>query len=101
VHGSLVLLDARVDPASVGPLQIDLQVADHTGEAIEPEEITASLTLPERQLGPLEVTLKPDGVGHYITSDAQVPFPGLWELDVTVRVTEVDQDLLTVPFAVS
>jgi copper transport protein len=100
VHGALVLLDATVDPPAAGPVEIDLQVADHAGAPLEPEEITASLTLPERRLGPLEITLQPDGVGHYVSTNAQIPFPGLWELDVTVRTTDVDQDLLNTPFTV-
>jgi copper transport protein len=100
VHGSNVALDASVDPTAVGPIDIDLQVAFHDGTPLEPEEITAELELPEGDLGPLDVALEPVGTGHYQSTDADIPFPGEWELEVTVRTSDIDQDRLTVPFSV-
>jgi copper transport protein len=100
VHGANVALDATVDPTAVGPVDIDLQVASHDGTPLEPEEITAELTLPERDLGPIDVELEPVGTGSYRSTGADIPFPGDWELEVTVRTTDIDQDRLTVPFSV-
>lgn len=100
VHGANVALDATVDPTAVGPIVIDLQVASHDGTPLAPEEITAELSLPERDLGPLDVELEPVGTGSYRSTGADIPFPGDWELEVTVRTTDIDQDRLTVPFTV-
>jgi copper transport protein len=98
VHGSNVALDAAVAPTAVGPVDIDLQVAFHDGTPLEPEEITAELELPERDLGPLDVELEPLETGHYRSTGAELPFPGEWELEVTVRTSDIDQDRLSVPF---
>ena len=100
VHGSNVALDATIDPTAVGPVEIDLQVGFHDGTPLDPEEITAELSLPERHLGPLDVPLEPVATGQYRSTDADIPFPGEWELEVTVRTSDIDQDRLTLPFTV-
>jgi hypothetical protein len=62
-------------------------------------QLTAGLSLPERQLGPLPVTLAPDGGGHYIGT-AAIPLAGAWKLALTVRTDDVDETTVTVPVLV-
>ncbi len=100
VHGSNVAVDMSVNPTAVGPTDIDLRVAYHDGTPLEPEEITASLLLPERDLGPLDLTLTELDTGHFRSDGAEIPFPGEWELQVVVRTSDIDQDRLSVPFSV-
>jgi len=101
VHGSLTAIEVTVDPAAVGAADIDVTVTDHVGEPLEPEEVTASLTLPERDIGPLDLPLQAVGPGRYVAEATQIPFSGTWELEVVARTTDIDQDrvIFEVPVA--
>jgi len=92
VHGSLTAIQVTVDPAAVGPTNVEINIAGHDGSPIDPEEVTASLTLPERDIGPLDLTLQPIGPGQYVAYGAEIPFSGTWELEVVARTTDIDQD---------
>jgi copper transport protein len=101
VHGSLTAIEVTVDPAAVGAADVDVTVTDHVGEPLEPEEVTASLTLPERDIGPLDLPLQAVGPGRYVAEATQIPFSGTWELEVVARTTDIDQDrvIFEVPVA--
>jgi copper transport protein len=101
VHGSLTAIEVTVDPTAVGAADIDIIVTDHFGGPLEPEEVTASLTLPDRDIGPLDLTLQRIGTGRYVAEATQIPFTGTWELEVVARTTDIDQDrvLFEVPVA--
>jgi copper transport protein len=92
VHGSLTAIQITVDPAAVGPTNVEINIAGHDGSPIDPVEVTASLTLPERNVGPLDLTLQPIGPGQYVAQGAEIPFSGTWELEVVARTTDFDQD---------
>jgi copper transport protein len=92
IHGSLTAIQVTVDPAAVGPTEVEINVAAHDGSPLDPEEVTASLTLPERNIGPLDLTLQRMGPGQYVAQGAQIPFSGTWELEVVARTTDIDQD---------
>jgi copper transport protein len=92
IHGSLTAIQVTVDPAAVGPTEVEINIAGHDGSPIDPEEVTASLTLPERDVGPLDLTLQALGPGQYVAQGAQIPFSGTWELEVVARTTDIDQD---------
>jgi copper transport protein len=99
-HGNEVLVDLTVDPTTPGPTDITVVVKDHDGAPARPEEVTAQLRLPERELGPLTVALDDRGDGTYASSDAELPFPGAWELLVLVRTSDIAQDRFTTTFDV-
>lgn len=40
------------------------------------------------------------GGGTYRSSGAELPFPGAWELFVTVRTSDIDQDRFSTTFVV-
>jgi copper transport protein len=96
VHGSLTAIQVTVDPATVGPTEVEINVSAHDGSSIDPEEVTSSLTLPERNIGPLVLTLQRIGPGQYVAQGAQIPFSGTWELEVVARTTDIDQDRVIV-----
>jgi copper transport protein len=95
VHGAELLARVEVDPAKAGPTDIAVDTLDHGGNPIEPVDVTASLSLPGRDIGPLPVELTPDGTGHYVAEGTEIPFPGAWELAIDVRLGEFDQETLT------
>jgi copper transport protein len=96
LHGSLTMIQVTVDPAAVGPADVAVDIAGHDGSPLDPEEVTASLNLPERDLGPLDLALQRVGPGDYVAEDTEIPFAGTWELEVVARTTDIDQDRVTV-----
>jgi copper transport protein len=95
IHGSLTAIQVTVDPAAVGPTEVEINISAHDGSSLDPEEVTASLTLPERDVGPLDLTLQRIGPGQYVAQGAQIPFSGTWDLEVVARTTDIDQDRVT------
>jgi copper transport protein len=86
-------LEMDVDPARVGANQIHIYFFDaKTGAPYKPgKELTATATLPDKEIGPLPLTVQSAGPGHYIVQRALLNAPGDWELDLTLRVSEFDQ----------
>jgi copper transport protein len=86
-------LEMDVDPARVGANQIHIYFFDaKTGAPYKPgKELTVTATLPEKEIGPLPLTVQDAGPGHYIVQSALLNAPGDWELGLTLRVSEFDQ----------
>jgi copper transport protein len=101
VHGETLMVQVAVDPVTVGQSDVKLTVTDHGLNPIEPEEVQASLSLPERDLGPITLTLENTGPGVYVASDVEIPYPGEWQLDMAVRTSDIDQTLLKTAVPVS
>ena len=55
-----------------------------------PVGITATASLPARQLGPIPVPLQAAGPGSYTSTDVLLPAAGVWELKLTVQTSEFD-----------
>lgn len=80
-----------LDPARVGPDQLQISILDKAGNQEPVPEVDASLALPAQQLGPIAVKLQPAAPGHYTASNVLIPMPGAWQVLVTVRTTDIDQ----------
>ncbi|MFI9270157.1 copper resistance protein CopC [Kitasatospora sp. NPDC052896] len=83
-----------LDPARTGANQVKLVIADSTGKPVDVPEVDLSFTLPDRDLGPLPVTLNKAGTGTW-TGDPQLPLAGEWVAAVTVRSSAIDNDIET------
>ncbi|MEV4559869.1 FixH family protein [Kitasatospora sp. NPDC049285] len=83
-----------VNPVGTGPNAVTLKLADATGQPVEVPEVQLAFTLPDRDLGPLPVTLKPEGTGSW-SGTAQLPLAGVWVVSVTVRSSDIDQVTVT------
>jgi copper transport protein len=101
MHGEEVLVEATVGATATGPTTVDIAARDHGGDPIDPEEVTATLRLPARALGPIDLSLTEEGTGEFTSEGAELPFAGEWELVVTVRTSDIDQDRLVTTFTVS
>jgi copper transport protein len=101
MHGEEVLVEATVGPTATGPTTVDIAARDHGGDPIDPEEVTATLRLPAQALGPIDLSLTEEGTGEFTSEGAELPFAGEWELVVTVRTSDIDQDRLVTTFTVS
>jgi copper transport protein len=95
VHGAELLARVEVDPVKAGPADIVIDTLDHGGNPLQPVDVTASLSQPGRDIGPLPIELENDGTGHYLADDTEIPFPGAWELSIDVRLSEFEQETLT------
>jgi copper transport protein len=78
----------RVTPAAVGANEVSIVVKDPRGRPWHVPELTATATLPERELGPFDVHLTPDG--HGFTGHVTLPASGTWRFDLTIRTTDLD-----------
>jgi len=63
--------------------------------------LSGSCSEPDKQLGPIDLTLTDAGNGRYRADGTDIPFAGNWDLDVTVRTSDIDQDQLEVVVPVS
>ena len=100
LHGSAVMVQVEIEPAVAGVVDVRITTLSHSGEPADPPDVSASLSLPERDVPPIPLQLDPTGTGTYEALDADVPFPGTWHLAVDVRISDFDQDALTaeIPF---
>ncbi len=86
-------LEMDVDPARVGANVMHLYFFDaKTGAPYEKgKELTVTAALPDKEIGPLPLSVSSAGPGHYIVSNALLNAPGDWEIDLALRISEFDQ----------
>ena len=78
-------------PASPGANEMHLWLTDPAGKPMEVPEVKVSFTLVAKQIGPLPI--RPDRLpaGHWSAAAVQIPMPGAWQVQVTVRTSDIDQ----------
>jgi copper transport protein len=86
-------LEATVDPARVGPNELHLYLlrAKDGSPFGATRQLTVTLALPAKDIGPLPARAREAGPGHYVVDTVQLVPAGDWRLDVTSRVSEFDQ----------
>jgi copper transport protein len=86
-------LEMTVEPAKVGLNTIHLYLIDaKTGvQFTATKEFTAKAVLPAKSIGPLPLQVTPAGPGHYILSSADLSPGGMWEIQLTDRVSEFEE----------
>jgi copper transport protein len=96
IHGAAALVQLEVEPARPGPVDVRIDALTHSGGPLQVEELTADLSLPDRDIGPIPLELRAvDEAGSYEATDVDVPFAGTWRLGVIVRLSQFDQDEVT------
>lgn len=83
-------LDVRLDPGRGGPNSIDVTVLGAGGAPRDVPELGVELSLPDRKLGPLRAAVRRQSQGRFQAS-AQIPFPGAWQVGLTVRTSDIDE----------
>ena len=83
-------LEVTVDPAASGVNEIHLYLFERrSGRQYDRlGELRVTLTLPDKDIGPLEPRLDKAGPGHYVARRAQIAPAGDWELDVAARPSD-------------
>jgi copper transport protein len=86
-------LEATVDPARVGPNEIHLYVLKASdGTPFDAtKELTVTLALPSKHIGPLPAKARAAGPGHYVVDALQLIPAGDWRLRVTSRISAFDE----------
>ncbi|MER6782440.1 MULTISPECIES: copper resistance protein CopC [unclassified Streptomyces] len=77
-------------PGRVGENTVEAVVYTSDGGLAAVPELRLTLTQDELGIGPLDAKLK-DQKGYWAAYDLQLPMPGVWTLNITVRTTDIDQ----------
>ncbi|MFI8963192.1 copper resistance CopC/CopD family protein [Streptomyces sp. NPDC053493] len=80
-----------LDPGRTGANALHLYVLRPNGRALDVPEVKVSFTLKEKDIGPLPVLPDRIQTGHWTASGVQLPMPGEWLMQVTVRTSDIDQ----------
>jgi copper transport protein len=88
--GTAVLL---ITPGQPGGNSLRILTKGPDGKQLPTEEVKASLTLPEQDLGPFTIEFERinKAKGRWRSETTQLPMPGRWKASVTVRTSEIDQ----------
>ncbi|MEV7590257.1 copper resistance protein CopC [Streptomyces sp. NPDC089922] len=77
-------------PGRVGENTVEAVVFSADGGLASVPELRLSLTQEALGIGPIDARLK-DQKGFWAVYDLQLPMPGEWTLNITVRTSEIDQ----------
>jgi copper transport protein len=93
--GKAMLVDYTATPGRVGPNEIHLYALTRTGQPRNVVEMRLTLALPGRGIAPIDVPLQNAGPGHFQSLNFEVPFGGHWRMQVTARISEIDEEVLS------
>lgn len=97
------VVEVGVDPARVGATVMHVtlyEVGSFTTIQRRVDEVRAELREPEQDVGPLAVDLLRGGPAHFISNGLVIPLKGKWDLAITVRTGEFDEDQGTISFTI-
>ncbi|MFD9866305.1 copper resistance CopC/CopD family protein [Streptomyces niveus] len=80
-----------LDPARSGNNLMHVWVDDPAGKPMDVPEVKVAYTLKSEQIGPLPIVPERLAPGHWSAGSVQIPMPGEWHLQVTVRTSDIDQ----------
>jgi copper transport protein len=83
-----------VYPLVTGTVHVAIQLTDRASVPVDAFQVTAQLTLPSRQVGPISVPLTHPFTGSWVADNVLLPLAGRWKLEVGVLtdpITEIDR----------
>jgi copper transport protein len=83
-HGRTVTV--TVDPGEHGPVTVAVELSPGK----EPKKITATALQPDKQIGPLPITLSANGTDLYGASNVNLPVKGRWVFTLVVSTSKYD-----------
>jgi copper transport protein len=91
-------LELTVDPATAGANEIHLYLTDSRTGAQDDraKEVSLRLRLPDKGIGPLAPRVDKAGPGHWVARRALISPGGDWELQIAARVSEFQENRVTV-----
>ena len=97
------VVEIGVDPARAGTTEMHLtlyKVGSFSTVQQPVDEVRAELREPDKGVGPLPINLLRAGPAHFISSGLVIPIQGKWDLTISVRVGEFDEDRATTSFTI-
>jgi copper transport protein len=86
-----VTIDVSAVPTTgTRTLTVRADTLTSTGQPLDVPELRIRASLPSRAIAPLDITLEPDGTGHFLSTGVRLPLAGEWRLQIYVRTTDVD-----------
>ncbi|MFD9031486.1 copper resistance protein CopC [Streptomyces sp. NPDC059567] len=80
-----------LDPGRTGANALHIYVDRPNGRPLDVPEIKVAFTLKEKNVGPLPVAPDRIQTGHWSANGVQIPMAGDWQIQVTVRTSDIDQ----------
>ncbi|MEU7035375.1 copper resistance protein CopC [Streptomyces sp. NPDC046237] len=80
-----------LDPGRTGANVLHLFVDGPDGRPLDLPEIKVAFTLKAKDVGPLPVVPERIQAGHWSANGVQIPMAGDWQIQVTVRTSDIDQ----------
>ncbi|MEV0090591.1 copper resistance protein CopC [Streptomyces sp. NPDC050738] len=80
-----------LDPGRTGSNSLHVFVDGPDGKPYDIPEIKIAFTLKAKSVGPLPVVPDHLAAGHWSADGVQIPMAGEWQIDVTVRTSDIDQ----------
>jgi copper transport protein len=74
-----------LDPGRRGPVTVTVALSP----GAQPQQLTATAALPDKQLGPISIPLRATGA-EYIASGIVLPAAGRWTITLTIKTSEFD-----------
>lgn len=92
-------IEGTLEPALVGDNDIAFTLS-YEDQPVTAEEVAIEVSLPERELGPFEISPEHDpSTGEY-TAQLSLPVAGEWQVEVVARVSTFAEPIVTVPVTV-
>ncbi|MFF7310688.1 copper resistance protein CopC [Streptomyces sp. NPDC008137] len=85
------IVTVDLDPARVGDNEMHVYVERPNGRAFDIPEVKVDFTLKAKDIGPLPVAPDRIATGHWSANGVQIPMAGDWQVDVTVRTSDIDE----------
>jgi copper transport protein len=92
VHaGPHVLVDLVLDHTRAGANTLHLYTLSPDGEQLVVPEVDVTVSHPQSGISGLPVHLLLAGAGHFISTGLDLPIPGAWTFNLTVRTDAIDE----------
>ncbi|GHB25310.1 copper resistance CopC/CopD family protein [Streptomyces chryseus] len=81
----------ELDPARSGANALHVWLQRPNGRAMDAPEVKVAFTENSKEIGPLPAAPDRIATGHWSAKAVQIPMPGTWEIQLTVRTSDIDQ----------
>ncbi len=94
------LLDLTVEPNRAGRNEMHLYLFTDDGRPAEASNVLVTLSMPAKDIGPIEREPTLTGPGHWTLSGAELPLPGRWNVGFAAAVSKFADATAEVPIDV-
>jgi copper transport protein len=94
------LLDITVEPNRAGRNEMHLYLFTDDGRPAKASDVLVTLSMPAKDIGPIEREPTLTGPGHWTLSGAELPLPGRWNVGFTAAVSKFNDATAQVPIDV-